>query len=43
LRAPEILVFRRNDLEEIRGAVVTRIVAEHDDFRDKEQAEEESL
>lgn len=43
LHAPGILVFPRYDLEEIRRAVVSRIVAEHDYFRDNEQPEEESL
>lgn len=43
LHAPEILVFPRYDLEEIRRAVVTRIVADHDYFRGKEQTEEEPL
>ena len=31
------------NLEEIRRAVVTRIVADHDYFKGKEQKEEESL
>jgi hypothetical protein len=40
LHAPAVLVFPRYDLEEIRRAVVNRIVADHDFFQDKEQAEE---
>ena len=43
LHAPEILVFPRYDLEEIRRAVVSRIVADHEYFKGKEQAEEETL
>ena len=43
LHAPEILVFSRYDLEEIRRAIVTRIVADHEYFRGKGQAEEEPL
>jgi len=43
LHAPEILVFPRYDLEEIRRAVVSRIKADHDYFKGKEQEEEESL
>ena len=43
LHAPEILVFPRYNLEEIRRAVVTRIVADHEYFKGKEQKEEESL
>jgi len=43
LYAPEILVFPRYDLEEIRRAVVSRIVAENDPLKGKERAEEESL
>jgi hypothetical protein len=43
LHAPEILVFPRYNLEEIRRAVVSRIIADHDYFKGKEQAEEESL
>jgi hypothetical protein len=42
LHAPDVLVFPRYDLEEIRRAVVSRILADHDFFKDKEQ-EEESL
>jgi hypothetical protein len=43
LHAAEILVFPRYNLEEIRRAVVTRIVAEHEYFKGKEKTEEESL
>lgn len=43
LHAPDVLIFPRYDLEEIRRAVVSRIMADHDFFKDKEQAEEESL
>jgi hypothetical protein len=43
LHAPEILVFPRYNLEEIRRAVVTRIRAENEFFKGKEQAGEESL
>jgi hypothetical protein len=43
LHAPQILVLPRYDLEEIRRAVVSRIMADHEFFNDKEQAEEESL
>ena len=43
LHAPEILVFPRYNLEEIRRAVVSRIMADHEFFKGKEQAEEESL
>ena len=43
LHAPEILVFPRYNLEEIRRAVVSRIVADHEYFKGKEQADEESL
>lgn len=43
LHAPEILVFPRYNLEEIRRAVVSRIMADHEYFKGKEQAEEESL
>ncbi len=43
LHAPEILVFPHYNLEEIRRAVVTRIVADHDYFKGKEQADEESF
>ena len=43
LYAPEILVFPRYNLEEIRRAVVSRISAENKVFKGKEQSEEESL
>jgi hypothetical protein len=43
LHAPEILVLPRYDLEEIRRAVVSRIMADHEYFKDKQQPEEESL
>lgn len=43
LHAPQILVVPRYDLEEIRRAVVSRIMADHEYFKDKEQPEEESL
>jgi hypothetical protein len=43
LHAPQILVLPRYDLEEIRRAVVSRIMADHEFFRDKQQPEEESL
>jgi hypothetical protein len=43
LHAPEILVFPRYNLEEIRRAVVSRIMADQEYFKGKEQAEEESL
>ena len=43
LHAPEILVFPRYDLEEIRRAVVSRIMADHEYFKDQKEAEEESL
>ncbi|MBZ5683988.1 MAG: hypothetical protein LAP86_03045 [Acidobacteriia bacterium] len=43
LHAPEILVFPRYNLEEIRRAVVSRIRADHEFFKGKEQADEESL
>lgn len=43
LHAPDILVFPRYNLEEIRRAVVSRIVAEHDHFKGMKQEEEESL
>jgi hypothetical protein len=42
LHAPEIIVFPRYNLEEIRRAVVTRIMANHDYFKGEKQ-EEESL
>jgi hypothetical protein len=43
LHAPEILVFPRYNLEEIRRAVVSRIVADHDYFKGKVNEDEESL
>jgi hypothetical protein len=43
LYGPEMLVFPRYDLEEIRRAVVTRIMADHEFFKDKKKPEEESL
>ncbi len=43
LHAPEILVFPRYNLDEIRRAVVSRIMSDHEYFKGKEQAEEESL
>ena len=43
LYAPEILVLPRYDLEEIRRAVVTRVMADHEFFKDKQEHQEESL
>jgi hypothetical protein len=43
LHAPEILVFPRYNLEEIRRAVVSRITAENEFFKGKERTDEESL
>jgi hypothetical protein len=43
LHAPQILVFPYYDLEEIRRAVVTRIVADQGLFKDKDEGEEEFL
>ena len=43
LYAPEMLVIPRYDLEEIRRAVVSRIIADYEHFKDREQAKEESL
>jgi len=43
LHAPEILVFPRYNLEEIRRAVVSRITAENELFKGKERDGEESL
>lgn len=46
LHAPDMLVLPRYDLEEIRRAVVSRIMADHDYFKGREEmkeAEEESL
>ena len=43
LHAPDILVFPRYDVEEIRRAVVSRIVAVSDVIRGQARQEEESL
>jgi hypothetical protein len=43
LYAPEILVFPRYNLEEIRRAVVSRIIADNEYFRGRKQPDEESL
>jgi len=46
VHAPEMLGVPRYDLEEIRRAVVSRVVAEHEYYKglkEKEQVEEESL
>ena len=43
LHAPQILVFPRYDLEEIRRAVVSRVMADHEYYKDPKEAEEESL
>ena len=43
LHAPSILVIPRYDMEEIRRAVVSRIVSEHDYYKGLEKEEEESL
>ncbi len=43
LYAPEMIVVPRYDLEEIRRAVVVRIMADHEFFKDKKEPEEESL
>ena len=43
LYAPEMIVVPRYDLEEIRRAVVSRIMADHEFFKDKKEAEEEAL
>lgn len=43
LHAPDILVLPRYDLEEIRRAVVSRIVADNELLKGKEQTGEESL
>jgi hypothetical protein len=40
LYAPEVIVVPRYDLEEIRRAVVIRIMADHEFFRDKKEPEE---
>ncbi|SRR5579871_3374761 len=43
LHAPQILILPRYNLEEIRRAVVSRIVADHDYYKGRQQEEEESL
>jgi len=43
LYAPQTLVLRQYDLEEIRRAVVSRIKADHDFFSDSQDSAEESL
>ena len=43
LHAPAVLVLPRYDLEEIRRAVISRIVAENELFKGKDRTEEESL
>lgn len=43
VHAPDMLVFPRYNLEEIRRAVVSRIMADHDYFKGLKQEEEESL
>ena len=43
LHAPDVLIFPQYDLEEIRRAVVSRIMADHDYFKGKQHTEEESL
>lgn len=43
LYAPQILVFPRYNLEEIRRAVVSRIVADHEYFKGEQAEEEESI
>jgi len=43
LHAPEILVLSRFNLEEIRRAAVSRIVADHEFFKESGQGEEETL
>lgn len=43
LYAPDILVLPRYDLEEIRRAAVSRIMADHDFFKGQEQPAEESV
>jgi hypothetical protein len=43
LYAPEMIVVPRYDLEEIRRAVVVRIMADHEFFKDKKEPEEEAL
>lgn len=46
LHAPQMLAVPRYDLEEIRRAVVSRVVAEHEHFKglaEKDQVQEETL
>lgn len=43
LHAPQILVFPHYDFEEIRRAVVSRLVADQVLFKDKDEGEEELL
>lgn len=43
LHAPQILVFPRYNLEEIRRAVVSRVIADHDYFKGGEPEEEDFL
>lgn len=43
LHAPDVIVLPRFDLEEIRKAVVSRIVADHDYFQGNKDTEEDSL
>ena len=43
LHAPDILVLPRFDLEEIRRAAVSRIMADYDYFKAEKQPEEEAL
>jgi hypothetical protein len=43
LHAPQILVMPKYDLEEVRRAAVSRIMSDHDYFKDRERQEEESL
>jgi hypothetical protein len=43
LHAPQILVFPHYDFEEIRRAVVSRLVADQVLFKDKDEGEEEFL
>jgi hypothetical protein len=43
LYAPEMIVVPRYDLEEIRRAVVVRIMADHEFFKDRKEPEEEAL
>lgn len=41
--APEMLAVPRYDLEEIRRAVVSRVMANHEFFKDKQEPQEEFL